>query len=179
MKMNLIKLPVSEIQKVYGRTTAIITTDEKSNLVYGKIPLRTIITVEYKLNRKYHTHKHLFKMFEHFVNCNGLKQDLVLYDDFGEGLLTISQEKVITPMIIRNQFDYDPLVRTILDICEELFLDKVERVNVLGEIELVKGSISYSNLDETAFKVFKEKVAYFLSRNLNVDVLQFEMECSL
>lgn len=174
MKINLIKLTLDEIREM-GRKTALITTDEKSDSIYKKLPLRQPLKNDIKLDRYYHTHKALFKRFEYFILNGGLDSDIVFKDNqTGEELLLILKE-IINAKIIENQFDYDPKLRTILDICEELFLQKKYYTNIHGQQELIKGSISYSNLDESEFKQFIDKVIYLLSDNLGLSYNEFEL----
>lgn len=164
MKLNLIKMKLKDIEKL-GRQTALITINDVDNEKYKKIKMDTEIKSDIRYNRQYHSHKHLFDMLLEFIDNGGMQKDIIVKSNIGDELLTIT-EKVITAMVSERLNDYNPELRTLLDICELLFLPKKNETQIDGTVKQIKGSIDYESLSEPDFLIFCDKVKQFLDDNL-------------
>lgn len=168
MKITLKKVKSSEISRDHSCLILVSTTDIER---YKKISLNSIISADIKKDRKYSTHKFLFRMID-FALENGINElDCKI---MGTDILLTSQ--TIRSIIAENGHDD---IRAWLTILETLFLPMIEKTNLkTGLKEKVVGSISYQSIDEIEMKIFQDKVALFFSDNLNMHLSQFRIEAN-
>jgi len=162
--ITLVKVNRAEI----NYHTCLIPFSEKDIETYKNIAVGQKINCKIKSDRKYSTHKYLFKMIDFAVENHISEKDCFIHNtDF------VLRREVIQAKLIENNMDY---VRTWLDILEILFLPFAEKTSITGEKIKVKASIKYSKLDELKFKEFENKVALFFSDNLEMTLDKFKIE---
>lgn len=178
MKINLIKLPIQDILKFFSdQKTALICISDLDKPFFDKLPIydfnsqwdtHTVLPADIKLRRRYGSHKHLFKMLDFFIDNGGMDKDILIKDEHNHSELGEVAYDTIQKMLFQNQHDKSPKVRTLLDIFEWLYLEPIKKTLPDGTVKEEKGSISYGELEEMDFTLFKNKVKTTICDNLNI-----------
>ena len=166
--MHVKKMFVKEIIKLYGDQVSCLAPAALEDYdAFKQLPFDTEMSAKITKARKYSTHKYGFKMIQ-FAIDNGINdKDCII-----EGCEFVLKKEVIHAKYLENSCDW---VYTWRDILQTLFLPKVERTNIDGTKEKVRGSIEYAQRDELAMKIYLNKVAEFFSLNLGMTVIEFKL----